>query len=72
MIIYQSLNFILQKNIKTDPLVGLERSEIDATADRNVAIIQTMVSKMSNRAILGNTETMPAWLPVLQIMFHCV
>ena len=39
----------------------VDRSEIEAAADRNLAIMEAML----DRAVLGNTETMPAILPVI-------
>merc|ERR1719244_964360 len=42
-----------------NPESVVDRSEIEATADRNLAIMEAML----NRAALGDTETMPAILP---------
>merc|ERR1711981_1512117 len=45
-------------------LRGLDRSEIEATADRNLAIMQAMFN-IANRALFGDPTKIQAWLPKL-------
>ena len=43
----------------------MDRSEIDAVADRNLAILETMFLKMNRgKPWLGDSETMMAFIPV--------
>ena len=43
---------------------GLDRSEIEAAADRNLAIIKAMFN-IVNRALLGDPTKIMAFIPVI-------
>merc|ERR1711915_580890 len=48
---------------------AMSRSEVEEAASRAMSILESMMQQVS-RACLGDTETMPAWMPKLVLVGH--